>query len=121
MRMLGAQVMPWSVEYDEPTRKPAASGPSVSFQPANMVPERLMTIVGSTWYLYGELPSVTLTFGKNGISAFGRGCALGTTVPERCGAAAAFPGIEIAIADASTSTTRTNEKPLTPLPATRLK
>ena len=59
-------------------------------------------------------------FGKNGVIEFGRGCTIGTADAERLGAAVALHGPEIAITDASTSTTRTYEKPLTPLPATRI-
>jgi hypothetical protein len=65
--MFGAHVCPWSVEYDDPTRNPAAVGLSVSFHPTKTVPDRLITIVGSTCHAYGDEPSVIRMFGKNGM------------------------------------------------------
>src|SRR5437667_518048 len=90
MRMLLAQVRPLSVEYDDPTRYPAASGPFVSFHPTKTVPDPFTTIVGSTCHAYGDEPSVILMFGSNGpiasgveaVARIGAGRAATLDVPE---------------------------------------
>jgi hypothetical protein len=64
--MFGAHVAPLSAEYEAPTRRPAAVAPFVSFQPRKILPAELIAIVGSTWSVYGDEPSVILMFGKNG-------------------------------------------------------
>src|SRR5437667_854885 len=90
MRMLLAQVRPLSVEYDDPTRYPAASGPFVSFHPTKTVPDSFQTIVGSTCHPNGDEPSVILMFGSNGpiasgveaVARIGAGRAATLNVPE---------------------------------------
>src|SRR3989442_512323 len=56
--MFGAQVAPLSAEYHAPTRRPAAVAPFVSFQPRKILPAELIAMVGSTWSVYRDEPSV---------------------------------------------------------------